>query len=869
MNESIAAAKIEFDLFGTPAGFMYPEYLLILLPLLAFFAAYLLRGKATKTRIGFLLVRSVIILLVAMALASPLYYKTHKTVDDAHPITVLLDSSPSMRLYPDAPNTGYAIYDRIKTQVGNLTGSTQNVKIEYVSDGNRTAIGDAIYHNMVQYGGQPMTMVVISDGQNNHGRNPVDMAKVLAQTNSTIYSLKPAKKADDIYIQAAVGDKKIPANTKYDLLLRIASTADREVSYDINVYVDGIRRFYNQQPYKQAEPLKDIPLILSIKDIGVHEIKVELDTGGRGFPENDVYYKTVKVVEKPKILYVTGNSSSPMLDALKKLYEVEVTRQVDNDYGKYAGLIFDNINEKDFDRNIVNRIRKYVMEEGNGVAFIGGRNSFEYGGYNNSFVENILPVKSTDKPVERRRDFAIVFLIDVSESTEYGTGADSKIDVEKAVALRMLSALNANDSVGVYAFNTNPYVVTPLTPLGPKFDDTWQTIRELRFGGGTDIQSAIEAAESDLRGKTVDKYLIIISDGVIRSTRMQMAIDRVGQMKDEGIKTFTVGVGFDTDEQFMDDMARAGGGQYFSLKSNPDNRLKIVFGDQADDKTKDTTPVVMTDDYHYITRSLPDLQEKGTAVSGFNKVHEKSVAQMLLSTKGGKPILTVWNFGLGRVAALTSDNGLQWGQDLISVDSGKVVSAMTNWIIGDLEKGKAIRISSQDASLGNPVLLQVKAPALPHAEAKNAATGDAPLVLLTRTSLNSYTGSFMPKDLGFYGIIARLEPKQDLDAVAVNYPGEYSPLGIDEDTLRRIAATTGSRVYTEAEATAMADDIISRLKETSTLEIRDPQDLWAYFGALALCLYFLDTAARRIIAILRRGEEKGDDEKPTTKLSSL
>jgi len=87
--------------------------------------------------------------------------------------------------------------------------------------------------------------------------------------------------------------------------------------------------------------------------------------------------------------------------------------------------------------------------------------------------------------------------------------------------------------------------------------------------------------------------------------------------------------------------------------------------------------------------------------------------------------------------------------------------------------------------------------------------------------------------------------------VAVNYPAEYAAMGVDDDLLMRMAAATGSRLYGPDEADALVDDILGRLRESSTKELKDATHIWPYFAAIALAIYFADAAARRLYAILR------------------
>ncbi len=829
-------------------GFSQPLYLLLLVPLLAYLIWYVRKGGWSRKKLVFLAVRTLMVVLAVLALASPVTYRSREVVEDVPPVTVLVDSSASMGMYSGSRELGQLLYSELQSAVGNLSDESE-VNIEYFSEGNRTALGDALYNNMIKYGGEQTSVVLVSDGRSNHGRNPLDIARAMAETNSTVYAVAPDKGGEDIYINSVIGDGKIPSNIDYDLTVVVGSTGARGASYELLVYVDDIRKFNKR--FTQEELEKTIQLSLRMQDVGVHEVRLELDASGDSFPENNAYYKTVEVVEKPEILVVTSNRSSPMLQVLNELYDVKVTGRVDNDYGQYAGVIFDNVNAKDLPRDRVNKIKKYVLD-GNGVAFVGGRNTFEYGGYNNSFIEGILPVTSTDKPTERRRELAVAFLIDVSESTEYGIGEDSKIDVEKALLLRMLRTLNANDSVGVIAFNTLPYSVSQLSPLGPKFTEVEDRVLRLKFGGGTKLLPAMEAADSMLRGQTVDKYVIILSDGVIQGSRRVLNLNKAAEMRDRGVEIYAVGVGFDTDEGFMQELARSGGGQYF--KSEPGERLKVVFGEAEDEKDADKTPVVLSDEYHFITRNLFELENAGASVQDFNKVYEKNVAQMLLSTKGGKPVLTVWRFGLGRVAALTTDNGLVWSPELMKVDSGRVVTGMTNWVIGDLEKGKAVRVNAPDVHLGDGVEVAVVSDSQPSLQVRNYETLEEPQVMLTRNGLMTYSGVFTPQSQGFYGVRAVASGEEDLDAAAVNYPREYNSLGVDEDTLMRVSGVTAGRMYSSDEVGAVVSDVLEKAREKAVKEFREPVDLWTYFAAAALIIYFLDAAARRIMVFLRRNQ---------------
>ena len=57
---------------------------------------------------------------------------------------------------------------------------------------------------------------------------------------------------------------------------------------------------------------------------------------------------------------------------------------------------------------------------------------------------------------------------------------------------------------------------------------------------------------------------------------------------------------------------------------------------------------------HFITKNV----NLTANITGYNDVTPKAGAERLVITStNGKPVLTTWRFGLGRVAALTTDNG--------------------------------------------------------------------------------------------------------------------------------------------------------------------------------------------------------------------
>jgi len=834
--------------FSLDVRFEKPAMLLLIIPVVLILYFIIRNGKFRGRKLKFMLVRFFILSLLLIALASPYLIQSKRIRHEIPPITILDDASASMEIMSNESLTAAEnLMKDLSATVGNLTQQSDAVKLETFSKGNRTELGDALYHNLIKTTRSNSLVVLVSDGNSNYGRNPIEVAKALRNANVTILSLAPEIEKPDVYISDVRGNKKTTAKSDYEITVVIGKTFDEKTEYKLRVWVDN-EPFYQKVVAQKTETL-EIPLTISFSTTGVHELKFSIEPDDDRFAENDVFYKAVDVVDKPRVLLITNNSYSALAHALGTLYQVSSTQSTDVDYRDYGAVVLDDLNANQFSKNDVDNLRDYLLDD-NGLVVVGGKNSFEFGGYYNSYLENLLPVKSAEKARDRRKEIAVVFLIDVSLSTEYGQSENTKIDVEKALAIKMLRDLDARDSVGVLAFNTMPYVVAPIDKLENTRTDLEEKILRLQFGGGTDLLGAIGTAGEMLRYFTCSKYIVILSDGVIRKTRVELTAERVAELAKEGIVTHAIGVGFDTDEAVMKQLAYSGKGLYF--KPEEYQRLRIEFGKEEEEAEKKTYPVNIKTRYHFITQNL---DWDYVSVSDFNRVDEKSIAQVLLTSGTSQPLLTVWRFGLGRVAVLTTDNGELWGSELYTKDKGSLIGATTNWAIGDLEKSKSVRISSIDTNLGKTANFEVQTEKTPSVYLKHV--DKVTTLSAEKIGLNKFKSDFSPESTGFYGLKASTQEGEDTDAVAVNYPDEYGSLGINIGTLARLSEITNGQFYTLRDLELLKSDILDYAKEKSVEDVKERKLLALYFVIAALALFFVDAVARRVYDILRLRKYRG------------
>ncbi|MFC2154625.1 VWA domain-containing protein [Candidatus Altiarchaeota archaeon] len=850
---SVQETLMQFIAKANQVAFEHTEYLLLILPSLLLLFIILGRGKFTRKKTIFLIKRFFLFSLLIAAIASPYILESESLPRELPPMIILSDASSSMGLYGNYSKVPPMLRKDLESITANL--SDERIKVAYVkfSPGNSTAIGDAIYTHSINSEKVSNLFMLFTDGQNLRGRNPLDVSRAIARTNSSILVVKPVSSSPEIFVSDIVGQKKIPVRAQYPLYVQVNKVSNQPVSYKLEVFVDSFKRSSIRET--QTDQVVYFPLTLNFNDVGVHEIKVELTPSSDEqdtFPENNVLYHSVEVIDKPRLLVVVGNeTSSPLVEVLDSLYEVTVTRTLPiNRLGEFNAIILDNVHTKNMVRGTVEKLRDYILD-GNGVLVVGGRNSFEHGGYYNSDLENLLPVTSTPKPKELRKPISVIFVMDISGSFEWApepNSKETKLDVEKALVIKVMKDMKDEDIISVMAMSGDLYVIQPPQELGPIRNELTNKILSLQYGGGTLIKHSLEKAGNIVKNHPGKKFIILMTDGMSGDEGVSQIAQSLAD--NYNIKIYTVGIGYGSNlgEYSLREIASAGQGLY--IKPNAYQRLKLEFGkEKTEGEDVGTFPLAIRDQYHFITH---DLRLPDSYVTDFNKVFEKSSSRVLITAEGDQPVLTIWRFGLGRVAVLSTDNGLYWAPRIYESEEARLISGVTNWVLGDMEKHKRVRITSHDAAIGEEADISVKSETRPTLTLQESVTGDLKSMLLKRTEPDTYKASFTPQTSGFYGLLASIPGQDDVDLVAVNYPLEYSRLGVNEDILASIADSSNGQLYGVDEIDQLKKDIFKYVQKETVEEIKEKKQLWHLFILLALILYFIDTIIMRTREIFKK-----------------
>ncbi|MFC7046716.1 VWA domain-containing protein [Halobacteriaceae archaeon GCM10025711] len=721
--------------------------------------------------------RLVVVSFLVVAAAGPYTVTARETPGDPR-VTLLVDRSESMGVYdPD-----------VAELVAAIEAEGVPVSTSVVGSGVDSRVGDGVIANLEADG----SVLLVSDGQVTGGRSLDRAAELARNLNATVSALDLSTDVTERYVTVS-GPDKTSAGVENTFLVRVGGV-NLGPEAEISVSVDETT--VATVPIAGPSAI-EIPHTFTTP--GTHRV-VATVTGGDEYAVNDVFRKTVRVVDRPRVLYVS-RTDRRFGDLLRNLYDVTTTRSVPADLDPYYAVVVQDVAAADVGG--VDALQRYVID-GNGLVVVGGPNSYEAGDYASSPLAASLPVRVGES---RGEGATVVLAIDVSGSTAEG------MRVQKAVALDALDQLGDQNRVGLVAFNDVAYRVMNPVPLRSGRPELENAIRRLLSSGGTDIGAGLLGASDMLGGGGGN--VILISDGLADPQRTFAAAQRLAETDTPVV---TVGVGQTIDESLLEIVADVTDGQY--LRADETSRLRLLFGDE--ERRFAGTGLTVVDPNHFITAGV----ETRSNPSQTNDVAVKEGADFLVAAGDGTPAVTAWQYGLGRVVSVTAygeDGGLD---GLLASPDSLLLSKSVNWAIGDPERKEAGVVAAPDTRVGEATTVSYVGPERP------TAAG----VSFRQVGPERFAATVVPSESGFGSV---------LDAeYAVNYPREYAGFGVSP-SVRQAVATTGGQTFEPGQAAAIA----SFVRRQST-RVRDVRETWDWlFLVAALLGYLAEVGARRLTTV--------------------
>jgi uncharacterized membrane protein len=329
---------------------------------------------------------------------------------------------------------------------------------------------------------------------------------------------------------------------------------------------------------------------------------------------------------------------------------------------EYQTVILNNIPRNQLPRRVVESITSYVRQGGR-LLMIGGNRSFGLGGYIDSEIEEILPVRLVPPTTEKKRlNVAVQLVIDKSRSM----ASDNRLDYAKEAASQVVRNLKDDDYIGVIGFDETPFVAQPISPVGQVRDLVVDRVNRLFPNRKTELFPAIdEARRGLLRVDAGRKHMIVLTDGKIPDAG-EYYLQLVRQLKPLGITLSTILVGGENDDGFLGTIANIGGGKFYS-ESDPRNLPSIFLSDvrvaTGERTMKESSLLSVRPGPDHV--SLTQLREF-PVLRGYVETLRRQDAQtqlIALSEDKGSPLLATMKVGKGISTAFTSDANGRWSSE--------------------------------------------------------------------------------------------------------------------------------------------------------------------------------------------------------------
>ncbi|MDD4494121.1 MAG: VWA domain-containing protein, partial [Eubacteriales bacterium] len=548
--------------------------------------------------------------------------------------------------------------------------------------------------------GQRKRIVLITDGIENAG-NALKQAKLLRQNGITL-DIHPI--AADAVPDALIRSLDIPSalhiNESFEVVVEIYS----------NVETDATLRFYEG---RNLDSTRAVTLKRGINRFAYSEkaeeggfvtYRAEVWFEGDGVSENNYLSAYSYVSDIPKVLLVSEKEleDNELWKILNDDLNIELSKPEAvpvqlTELQKYDAFILNDVYADALSPDFLSGLKIMVENQGKGLLTTGGDNSYAIGGYNNTELEEILPVNMEIIPKEEDPNLGLVLVIDKSGSMGGGSYGVTKLDLAKEAAIRACEVLTSRDSIGVIAFDDAVQWVVKTGRVDDK-EKVNELIATIRPGGGTSILPPLKEAYNSLRDTdTKLKHIILLTDGQAEKTGYDEVIENIRM---DGITLSTVAVGSGADMQLLSALAEGGKGRYYSTEKFTDIP-KII--------AKETFLAGKT--YVNNRTFAPKLTGFSEILSGINAVPyldgyigttRKQTANVIFSSDTDDPILATWQYGLGRTAVWTSDADGMWTNSWLAWEQyPKFWKNVVSWILQQHAAGEYTLEASLDEGRGN------------------------------------------------------------------------------------------------------------------------------------------------------------------------
>ncbi len=692
-------------------------------------------------------------------------------------------------------------------------------------------------------------LVVLTDGKETRG-NIQNMAHALSISQAEFLTLLYENEVtDDAYIDNVILPTYLHPKDKYAITVLVESNYNTDAV--IGLYRGSMQLAENDVHLNKGSNRFVFRAQVDEKagSGSMEGLRVEVEAQGDTCAENNVFNAYSIVEAPPKILVISGGNAdisafSSVLKAAGCNYSVVSALNAPKNIEtmlEYKSIILVDTYIDDLPNGFLGNLETYIKDYGCGFICCGGDNSFALGGYRDSVLETVLPVDMQLISVNESPSMAMVMVIDRSGSMAFTeeNASITNLDVAVRAAEVAVDNLRNTDSVGVLTFDDEYHWQVKLQQVQDRAVIK-EEIKKIDEGGGTRILPSLEAACDALAESNASvKHVVLLTDGMGETDNFSRVIDAYTK---NGITLSTVAVGSESDKDLLRLLAQECGGRYYYSDSSSD--IPRIFAQEVfmggDSYIQNGTFSLAVQANHVLTSDL--FPDGWPALYGYIAATPKTASNPVIKDIGkGNPILTIWQYGLGRTAAWNSDVTGEWssafaGQEdyvqlwkrIVDYTSGSAKQGEDSVNVVTVGEHTEVAYQAQDFDGSTEVYVTTIDPKGNSAQQKLHATAPGIYTTDVSTPLTGlYHFHIQRSDNG----ILQNDMKT---ATAVQFSDEYK-FNVNTTSYLNFAKQYG-RVIT-------ADDSIWGRIRTST---QDRIPLTNLLLVLGICIFLADVAMRRL-----------------------
>ncbi len=420
--------------------------------------------------------------------------------------------------------------------------------------------------------GHVKTVVVVSDGLSTAGDVSATAAQ-LAEAGTKVHTVlvEPERQAE-VLVRRVEAPRQVAEDEPFRLTAEIFATEAGETEVDL--FRNGTRIGTKKIELKPGLNRFETTQKVGREKLNEFSVAVRPAEGGDAQVGNNQASAIVQSEGKSKALLIADKPEAARYLSLALRQEgvlldvrppVGMPTQM-SDLQNYDLVIFDNVSATSLQPMQMELLASYVRDFGGGFLMLGGDQSFGLGGYYETPIEDILPVRSDFEKERENPSLGLVLVMDKS-----GSMSGLKVEMAKEAAKAAVELLGPQDFAGVVAFDGEAFWAAELSSARDKYA-ILQRISAIMAGGGTNIEPALEMAYSQLSVSPAKlKHVILLTDGVSTPGRFY---EVTTQMAQDRITVSTVALGTDADQRLLEQIARWGNGRYY-FTDNPQSVPQI------------------------------------------------------------------------------------------------------------------------------------------------------------------------------------------------------------------------------------------------------------------------------------------------------